>query len=125
MNTSCKKSNDEPATPPSVAQMALGKWKIYRMVESAYSPANTLISQNIELGQPGDSLVFKTDNKLYSYVGGSLEETLNYSILNDSTLLIDRMNFKINKINTAEFNIQLTEIIPGAGREEVLYELKK
>jgi hypothetical protein len=125
MSPSCKKKNDTPAAPPTVAQQVLGKWKVYRTVETNYFPINVQVSQDIEFGEPGDSIIFKTDNKAYTYLGGIADDTSVYSIPNDSTLIMQGLSFKIKKINAAEFNFLISETFGGVARTDLLFELKK
>lgn len=120
---SCKKTNStEPEK--TTLQKVQGKWNLFRSTSNTWNPAGVLLYNSVELGEAGDSIVFKPNSKAYSYETGSLVAILDYQVPNDSTLVVDGDRYRINKITGTELNLFL-RIVDSDGRFELLTELKK
>jgi hypothetical protein len=94
----------DPEVRKSKNELLHGKWMLQRAVEELYSPATTLIDSDEVTGEPGDSLVFKPNNILYSYEG-SFEEQSEYRLINDSTLHIEQEQWKVATLNERELTL--------------------
>lgn len=98
---------------PTTQQKILGAWKLQKAVDEYYQPVNTLIETDEYLGVAGDSVVFKSDNMVYSYspVEGNDETT--YQILNDTTIRIEDELYKIRKLSATELNLFQEHLEPA------------
>ncbi|HEY1112769.1 MAG TPA: hypothetical protein VGE66_04390 [Chitinophagaceae bacterium] len=98
---SCQKDPDVQRVEP---QKLLGKWLLERAVEETYSPATTLTDREEYLGEPGDSIVFRPNNVLYSYDGPYMEET-EYRLLDNNRLRIEQEEWTIEALNEQELTL--------------------
>ena len=89
---SCKKENPQPRE--TTAQKILGKRKILHINEEFYSPVTVLIDQEEYTGTPGDSVVLKSNNVMYSYTQFGNEQGP-YRVVNDSTIIMDSETWKM------------------------------
>jgi hypothetical protein len=101
--TACKKDND--AELQATKNKVLGKWQVLRYQEEYYHPVSTLAGTDGYDGQPGDSLVFKSDGTVTTYSNGSADEELPYHLPNANTIMIESETYKISKITDTEFNL--------------------
>jgi hypothetical protein len=97
---SCQRDDDPPA--PSAAQQILGKWRLQKAIDEYYHPVNTLIDTDEIIGEPGDSVVFKSDNKVYVYSPTDGDDVTSYLLLNDTTIRIEDEIYKIRKLDARE-----------------------
>jgi hypothetical protein len=107
--TSCN-PGDPPIFEKTTAQKLLGKWKIQRIDIDYYDPIPVLDDSIRHIGLPGDSLVF-TPTILYNYEDGDLvPEDLDYTIVNDSTLIIDGELTMIRELTATRLHLFSDEI---------------
>jgi hypothetical protein len=95
-----------------VKEKLLGKWQFQRGIDESYNQAGALISYEEEIGTPGDSGIFKSNNLLYDYrtVGNNvIEEVTEYRIVNDTTINIDEEDYKIRKLTDTELYLYQEE----------------
>lgn len=121
--TSCSKK--DVVTPPLTStQKILGKWSVYRTITRQWDISGNLILNDVELGDPGDSIVFKANSTLITYSSGIGDDTLGWQSPNDSTLVIDGENYKISSLTSNLFTFGLKESF-GGFRLESMVELKR
>lgn len=121
--TSCSKK--DTVTPPlSSTVKIVGKWNIYRTVTKQWDLSGNLIVNDVEMGEPGDSVVFKPNNIMITYTRGIGDDTMAWQSPNDSTLIVDGENYKISTLTTSLFTFGMKEVF-GGFRLEAMVELKR
>lgn len=81
---------DPPVFEKTTAQKLIGKWRVKRVESYYYDPIPVLDDTTLQLGLPGDSVVFKSNNVIDTYEDGDLvPDQVDYTIVNDTTLIID------------------------------------
>lgn len=117
--SACKK--DDPA--PSTKERIQTKWVFEKTYSRAVIPFFGDIRDTI-IGVAGDYVDFRTDNKVYSRISSVLD-TLNYSIVDDSKMIIDGDTATIQVINDTQFQLySRSGNYPTAFEEATIY-LKK
>lgn len=104
----------QPGPPPifekTTKQKLLGKWNIQRIDIDYYDPIPVLDDSIRHVGRPGDSLVFAEDI-VYNYEDGDpVPEDLPYTIVNDSTLIIDGELTRIRELTETRLHLFSDEI---------------
>ena len=100
--TACKKEDRTPTTTERVQQ----KWtfeKTYYHEETPGYPSY----RDTTIGGPGQYIDFRNDNKAYSYTGGYYD-TIPYSIINDTKMLIDGDTASIVILNDTQFQLHIS-----------------
>lgn len=109
----CKKDKDKPE--PAAKAFLLGTWKLDKLIDETYTiMGDTLIESETEMGEAGDSVIFKSDNRFYSYVdkpGGIVDEEIYpFKFLNDSTISWDGEDYVIKTLTRTELYLHQEEI---------------
>ena len=94
--------NSKDITEPTTEQQLLGTWRFQKEINEFYQPTNVLLETEEIPGEPGDSIVFKNDGKVYSYSTVYGEEVTTYQLFNDTTIEIEDEIYKIRKLTTTE-----------------------
>ncbi|HEY0680180.1 MAG TPA: hypothetical protein VGD17_17970 [Chitinophagaceae bacterium] len=103
-------ADDSPT--PSTSQMILGKWRLQKAIDEYYHPVNVLLeTENVD-GEIGDSVIFKSNNEVYSYSLAHGEEVTTYEILNDTTIKIEDELYKIRRLTNQELHLYMEETDP-------------
>jgi len=113
-------SKDMPE--PTTQQKLLGKWRVQKEVDEYYNPIPRLLETEEILGDPGDSIVFKTDGNVYSYSPTYGDDFTNYEILNDTTVKIEDELYMIRKLTASELYLY-NEYINTAADEKYIQKL--
>lgn len=107
-------------TPQTTEQRLSGRWKIQKIIEEYYRPANTLVDTEEIAGRPGDAVEFKPNGVVlvFSEIDGDDETT--YEILNETTVRIEDEVYLIKQLTTTE--LHLYQEITEPGRDERLVQ---
>lgn len=116
---SCKK--DDPA--PTTAQRIQGIWKLDQTI-SYYQSTGFPATRDTLFGRATDYIDFRADNKAYSFVDGDFD-TLNYSIINDNSLVLDGDTAAIQTLTSTNFNLFVSDYVNATNFEEFTIKLKK
>ncbi len=108
--TACQQ--DDVPTPPqrTTKEKLLGQWKLEKEQIDDYDPIPVLINSQVYMGDPEDSIVFKSDNMLYTYIDDVVPEISPYVVINDTTLAIDGDTMKIRELTDTRLHIFAEEI---------------
>jgi hypothetical protein len=112
---SCEKEDSKQAKPAIT-----GKWLLVNYVEEEYRPINNLVSRNETPGLPGDSLVFKEGNRLYTYSDIDGNHLESYEIVSDSILRIESEEWKIAKLTNTQLDLLSDETDIAANERSVV-----
>jgi len=108
----CSRNKDDMQFAATRA-LLLGKWHFEKGIDEVYE-GNVLKEHEEEIGTPGDSIIFKTDNNIYDYrtlVTGVDEDVYPYQLINDSTLITDNdEHWRITKLTGNELNVYQEEM---------------
>src|SRR5215211_2346036 len=112
---SCQREPDIQLRQKTTAEKIMGKWMLAKYTEECFKPISTLISSDEYNGTAGDSLIFKSNNQLYTYsdIDGNFVE--DYKLLDDNTIRIEFEEWKITRLTETEFNLVSEEIDATAG----------
>ncbi|HYF29560.1 MAG TPA: hypothetical protein VD993_00425 [Chitinophagaceae bacterium] len=102
--TSCQ-ADDTPE--PTTQQKLLGKWRVQKVVDEYYKPVNTLVETDEIIGAAGDSVVFKSNNEVYSYSDTEDDGVSPYRILDENTIEIEDEIYKIKTLTNTELYLHL------------------
>lgn len=102
---SCNKDDDGPKTP---TERIVGKWSLVKEVEKRFEPGTTTFveADTIDVAANIFTFEFRTDGKTYLTMIDGLNtdhDTLSYSFRNDSVLVIDDIDYKINAFTDNQF----------------------
>ena len=115
--TSCQK---DPEENNAVRNMLIGQWKLDKIQVDVYSPIPVLDHQDIQIGTPSDSLVFKANGKVYSYLEDPLDpEIMDWHLINDSTLSVDDEIVKIRQLTGTLLHFHSDETYTSQNTREV------
>jgi hypothetical protein len=90
---------DPPIFEKTTAQKLSGKWRLQRIESYYYDPIPVLDDTTLYIGKPGDSIVFRSNTIIDNYEDGDLvPDQVDYSIVNDTTLIIDGDLTKIREL---------------------------
>lgn len=118
--SSCQKEADESAEPKTTAEKIMGKWMLVTYTEQCFKPVDQLTSSTVTEGSPGDSLIFRPGNLLFTYSdvdGNFIEE---YLITNDSTLIIEFETWKIARLTEKELHLVSEETDPALAEKTIV-----
>jgi hypothetical protein len=104
--------NDDLKDLAATRALLLGKWQLDKGIDEYYKPLNVLTEREETIGEPGDSSIFKNDNYVYSYQTRSTgvdEEIYEYTLVNDSTVIIDEEQWRIRKLTEFEMTLYQEE----------------
>jgi hypothetical protein len=108
--TSCN-PGDPPIFEKTTAQKLMGKWRLQRIESYYYDPIPVLDDTTQYLGLPGDSIVFKSNNIIDNYEDGDLvPDEVDYTIVNDTTLIIDGDLTKIRELTDTRLYLYGDEV---------------
>jgi hypothetical protein len=110
----CKKDKSNPPEPDTKAFL-LGKWQLDKLINETYALlGGALVDSATEMGEAGDSCIFKSNNRLYSYEdkpGGIVnEEVYPFKFLNDSTISWDGEDYVIKRLTKTELYLHQEEL---------------
>jgi len=94
----CKRDDVSPRT----ADKILGTWRLQKAVDEYYQPMNTLVDKEETIGLPGDSVVFKSNNEVYTYSPVDGNDMTTYEVLNETTLKVEDETYEIKKLTNNE-----------------------
>lgn len=100
----------------------IGKWRLDKTIDEEYKPVNTLISSDVYTGEPGDSIVFKTNGTVISYSDQYGPEEIEYLFSDNTTIVMDDEEYKIGKLTDTELYIYQEETDLSAG-EKWMYKI--
>lgn len=99
---------DSVDTNQAAKALLLGKWQMINLVDEEYEPANVLKYHYEDPGMPGDSVIYKSNNKMHSFIDilpGEEEDIYDYEWINDSIIKIDGDRFAIRKLTNTELEL--------------------
>lgn len=110
---SCKKEESKSSTtetPLTTAQLVQNKWSLVNVLDINYVGATTTIDyiDTLVVGGPNDYIDFKPNNLAYLLAQGEYD-TLTYSIVSDSKIILDDELLDIAKLTKNEFVISFSE----------------
>ena len=114
--------NGKDTPEPTTQQKLLGKWRVQKEIDEYYQPVTTLLETEQIDGQPGDSIVFKTDGNVYSYSPTYGDDFTNYEVLNDTTVKIEDELYMIRKLTTTELYLY-NDYVNQMGNERYVQRL--
>jgi hypothetical protein len=85
-----------------VSQKILGKWLLHQKIEQCFETSGKLVSEDIEAGNAGDSVVFKKDSIVYSYSDIDDDHRDRYKIVNEQAIQMGTTTWKIDKLTATE-----------------------
>lgn len=122
---SCGRDTDAELAPLMIGKQdaLLGVWKLDKVVEQYYEPGNPNPDTDVWAGQPGDSIVFKSDGWLYVYEPGYPDdpEILEYKVKGWNKLVIDELYFTIREITDSKLRLYAEETDDGEKWTEEIY----
>lgn len=113
---SCQKDTNEADTAPIQNKAKiLGKWKLESHVEKYYEPVNTLTENYEYIGEAGDSVVFRSDDLVYSYTPrfNQNPEISDYKLKGLNKIEIDDEEYTIVKLTDTQLHLYIEEIEAG------------
>jgi len=113
----CRK---EESMDQKAAISILGKWQLVNVTDEYYSPVNVLKDKDEYVGTPADSVIFKSNNIMYSYSPVSGEEQASYHLINGNTIEMDNELWKITKLTDKEFDVLSDETDVALGERYVV-----
>lgn len=102
--TSCKKKTVTVTPPLTTTQKIQHRWDLVSVKDFVYI-GNTLNLDYINTvftGTAGDYVLFATDDKAYSNIGG-FKDTSNYAVLGDATFVLDGDTNEITTLTETQF----------------------
>ena len=111
MLAACRRE-DSIDTNQAAKALLLGKWQLNNLVDEYYQPVNVLKEHDETPGIPGDSVIFKSDNQMYSYIDlvpGEEKDIYPYEWINDSIIKVDGENYTIRKLTNNELTLYKEE----------------
>jgi hypothetical protein len=122
----CKKdkSDKDQEKDPTTKEKLLGKWQLERLIDETWTLGGVLIDTETQMGEPGDSSIFKDNNMLHSYEdkpGGIVDEDVfHFMIFSDSLITLDEEFYEIKKLtDTALFLQQVDRDIQNNQKDVV------
>lgn len=104
--SSCKKDNTNSTNSETTTQKIQHNWNLTSIEDIQYKGSSTTqIDTIISYGKAGDYINFSNNNKAYIRIAAS-NDTLPYSILNDSKIILDGDTFTINNLTSS--NLKMT-----------------
>ena len=110
---SCKK-DDKTTTSPTPSQTTTQKvqykWTFVSAIDFNYVGTTTTLDyiDTIAVGDPGDYVEFRTDNKAYLYTLTTYD-TLEYSVINDNLMVFNSDTFNITVLTANDFTLTYSE----------------
>ena len=101
--TACKKDDKAPTTTERIQQ----RWKFEKTYYHEETPGYPSYRDTTIGNLATDYIDFRTDNKTYSYTNGYYD-TIPYSIINDTKLLIDGDTATILVIDDSQFQLHVS-----------------
>ncbi|WP_205510164.1 lipocalin family protein [Longitalea arenae] len=104
--------NDDLQQFAATRAMLLGKWQLDKSIEEYYKPVPVLQEREETSGTTGDTVIFKNDNLVYAYrtlSTGVEEEIFEYTLVNDSTVIIDDEAWRIRQLTAHELTLYQEE----------------
>ena len=102
---SCSKDKTNTSTPETTTQKLQHKWNLVSIEDIQYLGTSTTQIDNINsYGVAGDSIDFSANNKAYLRIAGG-NDTLLYSVLNDTKLIMDSDTFTINNLTASALKL--------------------
>ncbi|MEO6668203.1 MAG: hypothetical protein ABIN36_01930 [Ferruginibacter sp.] len=117
--SACKKDDPAPTTAQRIQQI----WTYEKTYGLNVEPGFPTV-RDTTIGSSGDYVDFRTDNKAYSKVNGYFD-TLSYSIISDSKMILDGDSATIQILNDNQFQILTGEFISSTDYYEATIYLKK
>lgn len=117
----CKK---ESTTPPSTQDRIAGKWQ---MESSAWDHFYSGVSHIVNYtGTAADYVDFRSDGKVYSFVGGSYD-TVAYAIISDTKMWFDASSeiYDIQTLTGSSFKVYRKEIVNAGEYNESTINMKR
>lgn len=105
--SACQPDSELPPPAPTPQQMVLGKWMLQQTKSEYYMPIPVLVSSDVENGTPADSLIFKSNGTILSYVGTPVPDTIPYRVINSSTIEMDGNKYQIKELTANKFRVYL------------------
>lgn len=115
---SCR-NDPSPSPTEKTRALILGKWMLEHAIEEEYDASNAVVFREVYTGTPADSMVFKSDNVLYTYSELNYAEPSDYEILSDSTIRIEFETWKIAKLTTTRFELYAEDRMPNSSERYV------
>jgi hypothetical protein len=116
--SACKKKNVERTTAEKIA----GPWNFKNLVYNEYySNANHIFTTN---AVSGDYFDFRADGKVYSKMA-SQRDTAAYSIVSDTKIKIDGLDFDIKTLTDNQFLIYNKDVINTTSYDETTLTLTR
>ena len=112
---SCDKDDDKPNN--STLSKLQAKWGVQN-IQMEFSDGDSTYT-----GTAADYLDFRTDNRVYSQVQNE-KDTLDYKLVNDTTLVIDGDTSKISQLTGSQFVVVEKFVVLG-DTSIITYNLKK
>jgi hypothetical protein len=126
MLTACRRE-DSVDTNQAAKALLLGKWQLNNLVDDYYEPVNVLKDHYETPGTPGDSVIFKSDNQMFSYIDvspGEEKDIYPYEWINDSIIKVDGEQYTIRKLTPSELTLY-NEVPKNNGRDvEIAYFIR-
>lgn len=107
------------------AALITGKWLLVNYIEEEYRPVNNLVSRNETPGLPGDSLVFKPGNKLYTYSDLDGNHVQDYEVVGENILRVESEQWTITKLTASELELRSDETDTAANERSVVQAILK
>lgn len=104
--------------------LLLGKWQLINLVEEYYQPVDVLMDHDEAPGEPGDSVIFKSDNQVSFFIDispGEEEDIYPYEWINDSTIKIDGEHYTIRNLTANELTLYKDETKNNERNVETAY----
>lgn len=121
MLAACRRE-DSVDTNQAAKALLLGKWQLNNLVEEYYQPVNVLKDHDETPGTPGDSVIFKSDNQMDSYIDlspGEEKDVYPYEWVNDSIIKVDGEHYIIRKLTSSELTLYKEETENNAKDVEI------
>lgn len=97
--TGCKKDkNDDMSTQEKI----MGKWNYISQITETAEPPNP-VKIITRPGKPGDYIDFRSDDTLYFVINGGEEKQDDYTLLNDTEIIIDGGTYTITELSESKF----------------------
>ncbi len=111
---SCDKNDDSDnggTTPLTTQQKITGNWNGFLSVINYYENGVKIDSLTETYDITDEDFDFNADGNLYYSVAGTPQDTFSWSLIDNSSLLIDSTTFSIDKIKLLEFYIRTSQDI--------------
>ncbi len=119
----CKKSSDIQPEPQTTFQKIQAKWQLVTHYENDHFAGVDHIKNTT--GTATDYLDFRTDGKIYASFFG-YRDTVTYSLINDTQLLIDGTNkYDIKTLTSNSFIIYGKDVSSNGDFLEETFTMKK